>query len=117
MRVLISPAATLRQITDVGDLWYREFYLDLNERIQFPIDMSLPWILTDHILESGNTSMMEYVLYPLDIYNDAASRALNELKSRFLYDEIEAEVNLAFEQLVYKLTNQIYTYCKIQASR
>jgi cytoplasmic FMR1 interacting protein len=115
-RYLLDYTTTLREITDVGDLWYREFYLDLNERIQFPIDMSLPWILTDHILESGNTSMMEYVLYPLDIYNDAASRALNELKSRFLYDEIEAEVNLAFEQLVYKLTNQIYTYCKIQAS-
>jgi cytoplasmic FMR1 interacting protein len=35
-------------------MWYREFYLELTmgKRIQFPIEMSLPWILTDHILET-----------------------------------------------------------------
>ncbi|MEQ2174105.1 hypothetical protein GOODEAATRI_004365 [Goodea atripinnis] len=39
----------------------REFFLELTmgRRIQFPIDMSMPWILTDHILETKEASMME----------------------------------------------------------
>lgn len=61
--------------------------------------------------------MMEFVLFPLDLYNDAAARALYSLKQRFLYDEIEAEVNLCFDQLVFKISEQIYTYFKVQASR
>lgn len=52
----------------------------------------------------------------LDIYNDAANRALNRLKTRFLYDEIEAEVNLCFDQLLFKLSEQVFTHYKIQAS-
>lgn len=113
---LLDYSGTIRSITDLGDLWYREFYLELTKRLQFEIDMSLAWILCDHILESGNTAMMEYLLYPLDIYNDAAQRALSSLNQRFLYDEIEAEVNLAFDQLVYKLSDQTYTYFKLKAS-
>jgi len=35
-----------------------------------------------------------YLLYPLDIYNDAAQHALYNLHSKYLYDEIEAEVNI-----------------------
>src|SRR5690348_14842540 len=104
-------------MTDLGDLWYREFYLELTKRLQFPIDMSLPWILTDNILESKEASTMEYVFYPLDLYNDAANRALSSLHQQFLYDEIEAEVNLCFDQLIFKLSEQIYAYFKTQAAR
>ena len=60
---------------------------------------------------------MEFVFYPLDLYNDAAYRALHSLNQQFLYDEIEAEVNLCFDQLVYKLSEQVYGYFKGQASR
>lgn len=41
----------------------------------------MPWILTDHILETKEPSMMEYVLYPLDLYNDSAYYALTKFKS------------------------------------
>lgn len=78
--------------------------------------MSLPWMLTEDIIEHRNTTLMETIIYPLDLYNDAASRALYELQRRYLYDEIEAEVNLVFDQLVYKLSEQIYAYYKIVAS-
>jgi cytoplasmic FMR1 interacting protein len=113
---LLNFAGTIRNITDLGDLWYREFYLELTNRLQFEIDMSLAWILCDHVLESGNTAMAEYLLFPLDIYNDAAQRSLTSLNQRFMFDEIEAEVNLAFDQLVYKLSDQTYNYYKIKAS-
>ena len=69
--------------------------------VKFPIDMSLPWILVDHILESQEASMMEYLFYPLDLYNDAASRSLYSLKRQFLYDEIEAEVIFSSNQPVF----------------
>ena len=52
------------------------------------------------------------VLYPLDLYNDSAHYALTVFRKQFLYDEIEAEVNLCFDQFVYKLSEQIYGYYK-----
>jgi hypothetical protein len=61
--------------------------------------MSMPWILTDHVLETREPSMMEYILYPLDLYNDAAHYSLSNFKKQFLYDELESEVNLCFDQV------------------
>eukprot|EP01091_Cochliopodium_minus_P018721 TRINITY_DN766_c0_g1_i1.p1 TRINITY_DN766_c0_g1~~TRINITY_DN766_c0_g1_i1.p1 ORF type:complete len:1390 (-),score=504.69 TRINITY_DN766_c0_g1_i1:45-4214(-) len=104
------------QCSDLGDLWYREFYLEISKKLQFPIEMSLPWILTDSIIEPHHTAMYDYALYPFELYNDAAERALNSLKQQFLYDEIEAEVNLAFDQFIYKLSEQVYTYYKTRAA-
>ncbi|CAH1268701.1 CYFIP1, partial [Branchiostoma lanceolatum] len=71
---LLNFSETLQKCCDLSQLWFREFYLELTmgQRIQFPIEMSMPWILTDHILETKEPSMMEYVLYPLDLYNDSA---------------------------------------------
>ncbi|XP_006821526.2 cytoplasmic FMR1-interacting protein 2-like [Saccoglossus kowalevskii] len=114
---LLNFSDALQQSCDLSQLWYREFYLELTmgKRIQFPIEMSMPWILTDHILETKEPCMMEYVLYPLDLYSDSAHYALIKFKKQFLYDEIEAEVNLCFDQFVYKLSDQIFGYYKAQA--
>lgn len=115
---LLIFSETLFECCDLSQLWYREFYLELTmgKRIQFPIEMSLPWILTDHILETKEPSMMEFVLYPLDLYSDSAYYALTKFKKQFLYDEVEAEVNLCFDQFVYKLSDQIFSYFKHLAS-
>ncbi|KAJ8297562.1 hypothetical protein KUTeg_024093 [Tegillarca granosa] len=75
-------------------------------------EMSMPWILTDQILETKESSMMEYILYPLDLYNDSAHYALTKCRKQFLYDEVEAEVNLCFDQFVYKLSDQIFAHYK-----
>src|SRR5690349_12720513 len=40
---LLNYTNTIIAATDLGDLWYKEFYLELSKRLQFPIDMSLPW--------------------------------------------------------------------------
>ncbi|KAM9585946.1 LOW QUALITY PROTEIN: cytoplasmic FMR1-interacting protein 1 [Trichechus inunguis] len=114
---LINFSETLQQCCDLSQLWFREFFLELTmgRRIQFPIEMSMPWILTDHILETKEASMMEYVLYSLDLYNDSAHYALTRFSKQFLYDEIEAEVNLCFDQFVYKLADQIFAYYKVMA--
>lgn len=103
---------TLAHITDLGFLWFREFYLETSRVIQFPIECSLPWMLVDHIIESQDTGLLESVLMPFDIYNDSADYALHVLKQRFLYDEIEAEVDLCFDQLVFKLTEHMFCHYK-----
>lgn len=60
----------LQQCCDLSQLWFREFFLELTmgRRIQFPIEMSMPWILTDHILETKEPSMMEYVPHTHSLY-------------------------------------------------
>ena len=93
---LLNFSKSLQDSCDLSQLWYREFYLEMTmgKRIQFPIEMSMPWILTDHILSTKDSSYMECVLYPLDLYNDSAVYALTVFKKQFLYDEVEAEVCL-----------------------
>ncbi|KAK3928668.1 Cytoplasmic FMR1-interacting protein [Frankliniella fusca] len=138
---LLKFSESLQECCDLSQLWYREFYLEMTmgrriqkctvqhqhndectdlitmeKRIQFPIEMSMPWILTEHILRNKEPSMMEYVLYPLDLYNDSAHYALTVFRKQFLYDEVEAEVNLCFDQFVYKLSEQIFTHYKQLAS-
>ena len=57
----------------------------MGERIQFPIEMSLPWILTNHILENKTAHMMEYVFvcvnanYSVDSVIVTSRRQLAEL--------------------------------------
>ncbi len=58
-----------------------------------------------------------YILYPLDLYSDSGHYALHHFGKQFLYDEIEAELNLCFDQLVYKLSEQIFHYYKHLAAR
>eukprot|EP00051_Salpingoeca_urceolata_P004991 m.69469 g.69469 ORF g.69469 m.69469 type:complete len:1254 (+) comp13989_c0_seq2:242-4003(+) len=115
---LLDFNQTLQESVDLSQLWYREFFLELSmgQRIQFPIDMSLPWILIDHILTTKNASMMEYVLFPLDLYNDSANFALKKFCKQFLYDEVEAEVDLCFDQLIFKLSELVFSHYKSAAS-
>jgi cytoplasmic FMR1 interacting protein len=74
-------------------------------------------MLVEHVLQSPDVGLLETVLMPFDIYNDAADYALRVLKQRFLYDEIEAEVDLCFDQLVFKLSEHIFAYYKSVAAR
>lgn len=48
----------------------------------------------------------------MDLYNDSALYALTIFRKQFLYDEVEAEVNLCFDQFVYKLSEQIFAHYK-----
>ncbi|PSN54695.1 Cytoplasmic FMR1-interacting protein [Blattella germanica] len=61
---MLAFSASLQDCCDLSQLWYREFYLEMTmgRRIQFPIEMSMPWILTDHILRTKEPSMMDILL-------------------------------------------------------
>ncbi|KAF7638684.1 Cytoplasmic FMR1-interacting protein [Meloidogyne graminicola] len=111
---LLEFKFSLEKCADFSQLWFREFFLEMamGTRIQFPIDMSLPWIFVNFILDSSDSALLECILFQLDLYNDAASFALKMFKKQFLYDEVEAEVNLCFDQFIYKLSEAIFTYYK-----
>lgn len=113
---ILDYTATVSTLTDLGFLWFREFYLESSRVIQFPIECSLPWMLVDHVLESQNAGLLESVMMPFDIYNDSAQQALVVLKQRFLYDEIEAEVDHCFDIFVSRLCETIFTYYKSWAA-
>ena len=109
---LLNYTGTLTSNSDLGDLWYREFYLELSGEVQFAIELSLAWILAEHVITDQHKSMplLENILYTLDTYNDAAHRSISALSQRFLYDEIEAEVNLIFDQIVFLVSDHVYSY-------
>eukprot|EP01130_Rhizamoeba_saxonica_P001253 TRINITY_DN11136_c0_g1_i1.p1 TRINITY_DN11136_c0_g1~~TRINITY_DN11136_c0_g1_i1.p1 ORF type:complete len:1442 (-),score=319.44 TRINITY_DN11136_c0_g1_i1:37-3855(-) len=116
-RHVLDYIQTIEKITDLSTLWYREYWLEQTESVQFPIDISFPWVLTEHVIDTPNYfTMMEFILSPLSIYNDAADYSINVQKKKFLFDEIEAETNLALDQLLYRLCDMIFTSYKIQAS-
>ncbi|OON15300.1 cytoplasmic Fragile-X interacting family protein [Opisthorchis viverrini] len=78
------------------------------------------WLIT-HLFTTScswteNPGFIEYMLYPLDLYNDAADCALNQFHRRFLYEEIEAEASLVLDQLVYKLSDQVFKHYKRYAA-
>ena len=63
-------------------------------------------------------SLISLVLVPLEIYNDCCRHILSPSTygSKVLYDEIEAEVDLVFDQLIFTLATNIFRYYKIKAS-
>lgn len=115
---MLDYGSSIRAMVDFSDLWYREFFLEITRQVQFPIHMSLPWIITEHLLanQSVEAPMLENLLYALDIYNDAAQRSLYSIDRQFMYDEIEAELNLAFDQFSFLVADEIYGYFKNMAS-
>ncbi|KAL7672733.1 hypothetical protein ACOME3_007614 [Neoechinorhynchus agilis] len=115
---LLDFKQSLRKACDLGSLWYREFYLELTmgQRVQFPMDQSLPSILINHSLnQSINEYPIETPLVLLDLYNDAANEAIYGIRRQYLFDEIEAEVENALVQLIERLSIKIFSYYKRSA--
>jgi cytoplasmic FMR1 interacting protein len=118
---LLDFSNTLREVSSLGDLRHQEFHLELTKCVQFPIEMSLPWLLIERAIaphampsEFGNAHipMVENVLFMLDIYNDVAYDALHVLCQQHLFDEVEAETNLVLEQTIMAITESTYEYFK-----
>jgi cytoplasmic FMR1 interacting protein len=112
---LLDYTKVVSELADTSYLWFREFYLELTKCIQFPIAMSVPWMLTEYVIDQAPHLMVQS-LFMMDIYNDSAEHALSVFGQRFLYDEIEAETNLSFDQLVYLLSERIFVHFKDQAA-
>lgn len=53
------PGINMRHLYFNSQLIAHKTKLSLSSFLQFPIEMSMPWILTDHILRTKDPSMME----------------------------------------------------------
>lgn len=116
---LLNFDKTLKNCCDLSQLWFRELFIELakGERVQFEAESSMPFILIDFLVEHNKSQYVEYVFYAFDLYNDSADYALNVFKKKFLYEEIEAELHLCFEQFIYKLCDHMYNYYRTLAGR
>ncbi|KAJ3384847.1 Cytoplasmic FMR1-interacting protein 2 [Lobulomyces angularis] len=113
---MMDLKGTVEKCVDVSDLWYKEFYLEISKQIQFPISMSLPWILAEYCLDSFNPEMFSNIFVIFDIYNDVAKSTMYNLNSQYIYDEVVAEVNLCFDVLIFKISQRIFSHFKKHAS-
>ncbi|KAJ5078315.1 cytoplasmic fmr1-interacting protein-related [Anaeramoeba ignava] len=109
---ILQLGKTIHKCGDLGFLWFREFHLQLSDKIQFPVEHSLPWILAYHSLSLRTSHIAEMMLFPLSIYNDAAELTLSKLKQQFLFEEIQAEVDLCFDQLIFQMAEHIFVHYK-----
>ncbi|OQR96397.1 p53 inducible protein [Achlya hypogyna] len=106
---VLALDVTLAALGDTGGLWLREFYLELTKCVQFPVELSVPWMLLEHDLATTGGVALEALL---DVYNDAAGMALRQLRRQVLFDEVEAEATLCFDQLVFLLGDELYARAK-----
>ncbi|KAH0791904.1 Cytoplasmic FMR1-interacting protein [Histomonas meleagridis] len=102
---LLQLEKTLNIVSDQSSLFFKEFFLDMYRKssemkshaksetaVHFPITTSLPYVLIDYaITHPEKQELIGSLYYPLSIYDDAASKALRYLDSRYLFEEIRAE--------------------------
>lgn len=85
----------LNDCSNISWLWFREFYLNISDCVQFPIAMSLPWILIQFAIKTP--SLAPNIFYPLCIYNDAGLKTHTQIKLRKngnkILDKIQKSVN------------------------
>lgn len=95
---------TLQHCCDLSQLWFREFFLELTmgRRIQFPIEMSMPWILTDHILETKESSMMESANFPFCLFFFFC-KALRQFQDLFIDFSIEGTHDLMLNVILFQI--------------
>ncbi|OHT12061.1 hypothetical protein TRFO_18257 [Tritrichomonas foetus] len=114
---LINYCAVLRESTNLGALWYREVFLDLDQIIQFPVRSSLPFILAEHLLKITDLpALHDSMMFPFEIYNDAAYMAINTFQSQYLYREIEAEVSLCIDMISFSFSETFYKFSRETAA-
>ncbi|KAI0980129.1 hypothetical protein GJ496_009684 [Pomphorhynchus laevis] len=83
-----------------------------SSKLEYSLSSSVPWILTDFLLDSDNYANSELFFSPVCIYDDAARVALNDYKDATLFKKIEVEIDQFLICFVEKLTLNIFTYYK-----
>ncbi|MEQ2183679.1 Cytoplasmic FMR1-interacting protein 2 [Goodea atripinnis] len=109
--LLNFSAEALQQCCDLSQLWFREFFLELTmgRRIQFPIEMSMPWILTDHILETKEPSMMDGKIFSGNTGEGMLFPCASSFSCCFLTSGQELEWLLEINRLTHRLLSKHMT--------
>lgn len=114
---LMQLNETIDIVFDQSNLYFKEYYLSVYDVSFFPITTSLPVILCDHALRNNHrTDLTSAIFYPLSIYDDAASKALRFLHSKYLYEEIKAEASICLLSVSNMISDSIFNPLRIFAS-
>eukprot|EP00850_Spirogloea_muscicola_P020490 SM000217S06872 [mRNA] locus=s217:193742:201070:- [translate_table: standard] len=113
---LLHAHTIVCDISDVSFLWFREMHMDCQPRHCSPPSCSIPWALVLPLCLASKDGDAELAMVPLSIYNDAASYALLVLQQRFLYDEVEAELDVCFDQVVLGVSEAMFVHAKEQVA-
>lgn len=114
---LIEVVSVVREVSNLGYMWFREIFIDIDNVLQFPVRSSLPFILSEHLLNLTNkSSLQDSFLFPFEIYNDAAAMAVKTFSSQFLYREIESEVSVCIEMITFSFSDTLYKVCRKTAA-
>eukprot|EP00850_Spirogloea_muscicola_P009831 SM000056S17949 [mRNA] locus=s56:247436:254711:- [translate_table: standard] len=113
---LLHAHAIVCNISDVSFLWFRETHMDCQPRHCSPPSCSIPWALVLPLCLASKDGDAELAMVPLSIYNDAASYALLVLQQRFLYDEVETELDVCFDQVVLGVSEAMFVHAKEQVA-
>merc|ERR1712078_636197 len=79
-----------------------------------PQDVNLA--LSQHALAHLKHSRPDLILIPFEVFSDAADSILGEGHKQHAFRELQAEVNLAFDQLVFHLADDVFASLKQVAS-
>eukprot|EP01062_Namystynia_karyoxenos_P083567 TRINITY_DN9631_c0_g1_i2.p1 TRINITY_DN9631_c0_g1~~TRINITY_DN9631_c0_g1_i2.p1 ORF type:complete len:1514 (+),score=465.82 TRINITY_DN9631_c0_g1_i2:388-4929(+) len=115
--VLDAPA-TCAAAGDLSFLWMREWAREVGGVVSFPISASLPYALVEDIIDQPSAAHKpaEALLLPLTVYHDAGGLALRQWRSRTLFTEVEAELSLVWDEVVFKLAERVFTVWKCAAA-
>ena len=107
--------AHLRRHASLAFLWHRELHFERGAS-GLPIELSLPWSLAQHAVAHLKHSRPDLILTPFEVFSDAADSILGEGHKQHAFRELQAEVNLAFDQLVFHLADEVFASLKQVAS-
>ena len=114
---LLKQGLSLKSCFDTSFLWLHEQLFDVMAANRNSITTSLPWLLCEAQLNIPPFDLdIETVLAPLFIYNEAAYKNFESFKRKHIHDELEGEVDLAFDRLSFNLGTKIYDIGKTVAS-
>lgn len=111
--IIINYSQAVKDASNLGSLWFREVYREIDDVVAFPVRSSLPFILAEHLLTvSNNPSLHDSFLNPFELYNDAAAFAIKTFDSQYLYREIVSEVNICIETIAFSFAYTLYRVCR-----
>ncbi|OHT08406.1 hypothetical protein TRFO_23084 [Tritrichomonas foetus] len=106
---LICLSDTLLTVSDQSNLFFKEYYLSADGSSFFPVTTSLPYIFSEYAMDNyQKPELTGVILNPLSIYDDAASKSLRYLRSKYLYEEIKEESKICLMSITRKLADSAF---------
>ncbi len=88
-------------------------FIDRCSAVQFPVESSIPAMLVEYAITSDAAIMLQSVPQVLQVYDDSMVVALHRLQRPYLFDELEAELNVVVRNMISKLTVMVYRYALV----